>query len=92
MIDQRKMIECLLLLETMCLRLATLMGLFTQIIGRGLNQLFAGRRGRRLLSHREIYARNILIGLGVGFTFGGSVGLALFVAWVWDKLERILKK
>ena len=60
MIDQRKMIECLLLLETMCLRLATLMGLFTQIIGRGLNQLFADRRGRRLLSHREIYARNIL--------------------------------
>ena len=34
----------------------------------------------------------ILIGLGVGSTFGGSVGLALFVAWVWDKLERILKK
>ena len=58
--SQRKMIDALLLLETMCWRLATLMVLFMQIIGRGLKQLLAGRRGRRLLSHREIYARNIL--------------------------------
>lgn len=56
----RKMIEFLLLLETMCWRLATLMELFMQIIGQGLKQLLVGRRGRRLLSHREIYARNIL--------------------------------
>ena len=56
----RKMIEFLLLLETMCWRLATLMVLFMQIIGQGLKQLLVGRRGRRLLSHREIYARNIL--------------------------------
>ena len=60
MIDQRKMIGCLLLLEAMCLRLASLMGLILLIIGQGLKTLFAGRRGRRLLSHREIYARNIL--------------------------------
>ena len=58
--SQRKMIEFLLSLETMCWRLATLTELFMQIIGQGLRQLLAGRRGRRLLSHREIYARNIL--------------------------------
>ena len=33
----------------------------------------------------------ILIGLGVGFLFGGLVGLALFGGWLWDKLERIFK-
>jgi hypothetical protein len=33
----------------------------------------------------------ILIGLGVGFIFGGLVGLALFGGWLWDKLERIFK-
>lgn len=60
MLNQRKMIDALLLLETMCLRLATLMALFMQIIGLGLKRLLVGRNGRRLLSHREIYARNIL--------------------------------
>jgi uncharacterized membrane protein YqjE len=34
----------------------------------------------------------VLIGLGVGFIFGGLVGLALLVGWMWDKLERIIKK
>ena len=33
----------------------------------------------------------IPIGLGVGFTFGGSVGLVLLGAWLWDKIERLLK-
>lgn len=59
MIDRRKMIECLLLLEMTCWRLATLTGLFMQIIGHGLSRLLAGRRGPRLLSHKEIYAKNI---------------------------------
>ena len=34
----------------------------------------------------------ILIGLATGFIFGGLVGLALLVGWLWDKLERIIKK
>lgn len=57
---RRKMIDALLLLETMCWRLATLTELFMQTIGQGLRRLLVGRRGPRLLSHREIYARNVL--------------------------------
>ena len=33
----------------------------------------------------------IIIGLATGFIFGGLVGLALLVGWLWDKLERIIK-
>ncbi len=29
------------------------------------------------------------IGLAVGFIFGGLVGLALLVGWVWDKIVRL---
>ena len=58
--SHRKMIECLLSLEEMCWRLATAMESFLLTIGQGLMQFVPGRRGRRLLSHREIYARNIL--------------------------------
>ena len=59
MIDRRKMIECLLMLEAMCWRLASLAVLILLITGRGLKTLLAGRRGPRLLSHREIYAKNV---------------------------------
>lgn len=34
----------------------------------------------------------VLLGLGVGFIFAGLVGLALLAGWLWDKLERIIKK
>jgi hypothetical protein len=34
----------------------------------------------------------VLIGLGVGFIFGGSVGLALLAGWLLDKLERIFNE
>ncbi len=55
----RKMIDALLLLEAMCWRLASLTENFMRITGQELSRLVLGRRGRRLLSHREIYARNI---------------------------------
>ncbi|NBX97616.1 hypothetical protein EBQ81_01965, partial [bacterium] len=42
-----------------CWRLATAMESFLLTIGQGLMRFVPGRPGRRLLSHREIYARNI---------------------------------
>jgi len=57
--NHRKMIECLLLSEAKFWRLASLMENFMRIIGLELKRFVFGRRGRRLLSHREIYARNI---------------------------------
>ena len=57
--NHRKMIDALLFLEAMCWRLASLTENFLQIIGLGLRRLVLGRRGQRLLSHREIYAGNI---------------------------------
>ena len=59
MIDRRKMIEFLLMLEAMFWRLASSMVLILLIIGQGLKTLLDGRRGPRLLSHREIYAKNV---------------------------------
>lgn len=59
MIDRRKMIEFLLMLEAMFWRLASSMVLILLIIGQGLKTLLGGRRGRRLLSHKEIYAKNV---------------------------------
>lgn len=59
MIDQRKMIDALLFLEKIFWRLGSLTETFMQIIGRRLSQLVFGHRGRRLLSHREIYAANL---------------------------------
>ena len=57
--NHMKMIDALLLLEQMCWRLASRTESFSQIIGQGLKRFVLGRRGRRLLCHREIYARNI---------------------------------
>lgn len=57
--NHRKMIDALLFLEAMCWRLALLMENFLRITGRGLMRFVAGRRGPRLLSHKEIYAANI---------------------------------
>jgi len=57
--SHRKMIECLLSLEEMCWRLATAMESFLLTIGQGLMQFVPGRRGRRLLSHKEIYVTNL---------------------------------
>ena len=57
--NQRKMIECLLLLERMFWRLASLTESFMRTTGLELKRFVLGRRGRNLLSHREIYARNI---------------------------------
>ena len=59
MIDQRKMINALLSLETTFIRLASLTEHFFLATGQGLRSLIRGRRGRSLLSHMEIYARNI---------------------------------
>lgn len=58
--NRRIMIDVLLLLERMWWRLASLMVLFLLIIGRGLKMLCFGRRGHRLLTHKEIYANNIV--------------------------------
>jgi len=59
MIDQRKTINVLLSLERLFWRLATIMESFICLIGQELTRFGGGRSGRRLLSHREIYARNI---------------------------------
>lgn len=59
MIDQRKMIDALLLLEKMFTRLASLAVLFILATGNGLRSLMRGRRGPSLLSHKEIYAKNL---------------------------------
>lgn len=58
--NQRKMIDALLLLERWCWWVASTAASFISIIGLELKQLAIGRRGQKLLSHREIYARNIL--------------------------------
>jgi len=57
--NHRKMIDALLLLESASWWLATTVGNFIWITGQELRRLIAGRRGPRLLSHREIYAANI---------------------------------
>ena len=59
MIDQRKTINVLLSLERLFWRLASTAGNFIWTTGQELVRFVVGRRGRRLLSHREIYARNI---------------------------------
>ena len=59
MLDRRKMIDALLLLETVFIRLASLMVLILLATGNGLRSLLRGRNGRSLLSHKEIYAKNL---------------------------------
>ena len=59
MIDRRKMIDALLLLEMTFIRLASLVERFFLATGQGLRSLMRGRRGRSLLSHKQIYARNL---------------------------------
>ena len=59
MINHRKTIDALLLAEKIFWRLASLTETSMRIIGRKLNLLVFGHRGRRLLSHREIYAANL---------------------------------
>lgn len=59
MIDRRKMIDALLFAELTFTRLASLMVLFFLATGSGLRSLFRGRRGPSLLSHKEIYAKNL---------------------------------
>jgi len=59
MIDQRKTINALLSLERLFWRLATITESFICLIGQELTRFGGGRRGPKLLSHREIYARNI---------------------------------
>lgn len=59
MIDRRKMIDALLFAERTFTRLASLMVLFFLATGSGLRSLFRGRRGPSLLSHKEIYAKNL---------------------------------
>lgn len=59
MIDQRKMIDALLLLEMMSWRLATLTESFMRTTGHALKRLLVGRSGPRLLSVRQIYGRNL---------------------------------
>jgi hypothetical protein len=59
MISRRKMINALLLLERLFWRLATITESFICLIGQELSRFGAGRRGPRLLSHREIYAANL---------------------------------
>lgn len=60
MINQRKMIDVLLLLEAMFIQLGLLIMRSSLALGNGLRSFVFGRNGRRLLSYREIYARNIL--------------------------------
>jgi len=59
MISRRKMIDALLLLESASWWLASTTANFIWIIGQELTRFVAGRRGPRLLSHREIYAANL---------------------------------
>jgi hypothetical protein len=59
MIDQRKTINVLLSLERLFWRLATIMESFICLIGQELTRFGGGRRGPKLLSHREIYATNL---------------------------------
>jgi hypothetical protein len=59
MISRRKMIDALLLLESALWWLASTTANFIWTTGQELVRFVVGRRGRRLLSHREIYARNI---------------------------------
>jgi len=59
MIDRRKMIDALLLLEMTFIRLASLVERFFLATGQGLRSLMRGRRGRNLLNHKQIYVRNL---------------------------------
>jgi hypothetical protein len=59
MINRRKMIDALLLLESALWWLASTAMNFIWIIGQGLKQFVGGRPGQRLLSHKEIYAGNL---------------------------------
>ena len=59
MISRRKMIDALLLLESALWWLASTAGNFIWTTGQELVRFVVGRRGPKLLSHREIYARNI---------------------------------
>ena len=57
--NRRRMIDALLLSETMWWRLASLTERFIKITGLELKRLLVGRHGRNLQSAREIYARNL---------------------------------
>ena len=59
-IDQRKIVDALLLSEAIFSRLGSLMIRFLLAVGNGLRSFAFGRNGRRLLTSREIYARNVL--------------------------------
>jgi hypothetical protein len=59
MISRRKMIDALLLLESASWWLASTTANFIWIIGQELTRFAGGRRGPKLLSHREIYATNL---------------------------------
>ena len=40
----------------------------------------------------DLIRLTVLLGLAVGFTFGGMVGLVLLAGWVWDKIERYVNE
>jgi hypothetical protein len=77
MLNRRKAIDALLFLEAIFTRLASLMVRSFWAIGRGLWSLAFGRRGPSLLSHKEIYAKNIF---AHGADFGrGWLGRGLYI-------------
>jgi hypothetical protein len=77
MLNQKKVIDALLFLEAIFTRLASLMVRFFWAIGRGLWSLVYGRRGPSLLSHKEIYAKNLF---SHGADFGrGWLGRGLYI-------------
>ena len=40
----------------------------------------------------ELVKVTVVIGLAVGFIFGGMVGLVLLAGWVWDKIVRFVNE
>ena len=52
--------RCLIVIGKDVVAARFLNGAFLLIIGRGLKMLCFGRRGHRLLTHKEIYANNIV--------------------------------
>lgn len=37
----------------------------------------------------DLIKLTVLLGLAVGFIFGGTVGLVLLAGWAWDKIVRL---
>ena len=37
----------------------------------------------------DLIRLTVLLGLAVGFIFGGMVGLVLLGGWAWDKIVRL---